>query len=429
MTSTPTVAIIGLGSRGRNAYAKYAELNPDKMKITAIADINPERVKEAAQTFGVQDKNCFNSAGDLLAADKLADILFICTPDREHYSPAISALKKGYHLLLEKPISPDPEECEEIARLSKERGLNVVVCHVLRYTSFYSKIKEIIDSRRIGEIVTIQAIENVGYYHHAHSFVRGNWRNSVETSPMILAKCCHDMDILIWLSGRHIENVHSYGSLFYFRSEKAPEGAAMRCTDNCKAKESCPYDAEKIYISSPLTGVRAGHTDWPNNVLATPATEESLRRAIETGPYGRCVFHCDNDVVDHQVVNLEMDDKSTISLTMSAFTDTISRQLKVMGTLGEIIADMDTNLISTHVFGKEPQVFDINTLKTDLSGHGGGDFRMIDDLLNLFAGGGSSLTSIDKSIESHLACFAAEYSRTHGGINVPLREAGRLYKG
>ena len=419
---TPTAAIAGLGSRGRSVYAKYAEANPDKIKITALADINPGRVREAAETFKVSRSNCFNSTEDLLAAGKLADVLFICTPDKEHYRAATKALEKGYHLLLEKPISADPVECITIARLAKERGRHVVVCHVLRYTSFYSKIREIIDSGRIGEIVTIQAIENVGYYHHAHSFVRGNWRNSGETSPMILAKCCHDIDILLWLSGRHARNVHSYGSLFYFKPGKAPEGATLRCLDDCKAKAACPYDAEKIYITSPQTGVIQGHTGWPNNVLAFPATEESLRDAIKTGPYGRCVFHCDNDVVDHQVVNIEMDDDSTISLTMSAFTGVISRHIKVMGTLGEINADMETNLVKTHVFGGKPETVDITLLNRGFSGHGDGDFRMMDSLIDLLANGGSALSEIDKSIEGHLVCFAAEHSRTHGGISVPINE-------
>ena len=202
----------------------------------------------------------------------------------------------------------------------------------------------------------------------------------------------------------------------------------MRCTDNCKAKESCPYDAEKIYISSPHTGVRAGHTDWPNNVLAFPATEESLLQAIKTGPYGRCVFHCDNDVVDHQVVNLEMDNKTTISLTMSAFTGVISRHLKVMGTRGEINADMETNLIKIQTFGEEPELTKITERKTALPGHGGGDFGMIEDMLKLLTDDGSSLTSIENSIESHLACFAAEYSRMHGGMSVPVSKVAELYK-
>ena len=422
MSRAPTAAIIGLGSRGRHTYAKYAEQNPKKITITAIADTDPERVREAAETFGVPASNCFHSADELLAAEKLADILFVCTPDGDHYRAAMLALEKEYHLLLEKPIAPNPEECLDIARFAKERGRHVVVCHVLRYTPFYSKIKGIIDSGRIGEVITMQAIENVGYYHHAHSFVRGNWRNSTEASPMILAKCCHDMDILLWLSGRHINNVQSYGSLSYFRREKAPDGAAPRCLDGCGAKEGCPYDAEKIYITSPHTGVLAGNTGWPNSIVASsPTTERNLRHALEAGPYGRCVFHCDNDVVDHQVVNLEMDGGMTASLTMSAFTGEINRHIKVMGALGEIDADLEAGSVKIHVFGHEPELYDTNASSSGQSGHGGGDFRMMDSLVELLNGAGAALTPIDDSIESHMACFAAEYSRTHGGINVPIR--------
>ncbi len=425
-----TVAIAGLGNRGRWNYAKYAEEHPEQMKIVAVADIVPERVQEAAKTFGVPAENCFSSAEELVKQEKLADILFVATPDREHYVPAIEGLKKGYHLLLEKPISPSLEECREIAALAKEKQRHVVVCHVLRYTPFFTQLKKIIDSGRIGEIVTIQAIENVGYYHQAHSFVRGNWRNSDLSSPMILQKCCHDMDILLWLSGRHINRVSSFGDINLFKEEKAPAGAAKRCLDGCKAKENCPYDAEKIYITDDLTGVAKGKTAWPNNVLTMYPTEESVRKALEEGPYGRCVYHCDNNVVDHQVVNLELDDKSTISFTMSGLTSKQYRYLKIMGTMGDIEADMDSNLIEVVEFGKEKEVIDISALGLDLSGHAGGDMRMVEDLLKLVNGdsaNGSGLTSIQHSLESHLACFASEYSRTHNGESVILDEIHEKY--
>lgn len=419
------VAIAGLGNRGRWTYAKYAQEHPEQMKIVAVADLVPERVQEAAATFGVPQENCFASAAELVQQDKLADILFVCTPDREHYIPAIEGLKKGYHLLLEKPISPTVEECTEIARLAKEKQRHVVVCHVLRYTPFFTQLKQILDSGRIGEIVTIQAIENVGYYHQAHSFVRGNWRNSELSSPMILQKCCHDMDILLWLSGRHIDRVSSYGDINLFKAEKAPAGAAKRCLDGCKVKENCPYDAEKIYITDDLTGVAKGKTAWPNNVLTMYPTVETVRRALEEGPYGRCVYHCDNNVVDHQVVNLELEDKSTISFTMSGLTSSQYRALKIMGTMGDIEANMETNLIEITEFGKEKEVVDIAKLGLDLSGHAGGDMRMVEDLLRLVSGestAGGALTSVQHSLESHLACFASEYSRTHQGESITLEE-------
>lgn len=418
-----TVAVAGLGSRGRRAYAPYALDFPQEMQVTAVADILPERVEEAAKTFGIPPDRCFPSVEALVAQERLADILFLCTPDRVHVPPAIPALRKGYHLLLEKPISPSEGECEEILRVAEEEKRHVVVCHVLRYTAFYQKIKELIQSGAIGDPVTFQAVENVGYYHQAHSFVRGNWRNSEETSPMILQKCCHDMDILLWLADKHLRRVSSYGTLMHFRPACAPAGAAKRCLDGCAAKDQCPYDAEKIYITDEETGVRHVGDDWPVDVLALHPTEESVMEALRTGPYGRCVYHCDNNVVDHQVVNLELDGGVTASLTMSAFTSRQFRQLKVMGTLGDISADTDTNLITLTRFGREPEVIDVRTLTDDFSGHGGGDRRLVRETLRLVSGGeapGTALTSLEASIESHRACFAAEYSRLHGGESVDV---------
>ena len=197
-----TVALAGLGSRGKDTYAKTAKLFPEKMKIVAIADIDPAKVAEVAREYDVPAQRCFSSAEELLAQDKLADLMFITTQDRQHVGHALPALKKGYDLLLEKPVSPKLEECRELLKTAQACGRKVVVCHVLRYTPFYTKLKEILDEGTIGDVVTVMGIENVGYWHQAHSFVRGNWRNSDQSSPMILQKCCHDMDILLWLTGK-----------------------------------------------------------------------------------------------------------------------------------------------------------------------------------------------------------------------------------
>lgn len=197
-----TVALAGLGSRGKDCYAKSAHLIPDKMEIVAIADIDPAKVAEVAREYNVPAERCFTSAEELIAQDKLADVMFITTQDRQHVAQAIPALQKGYDLLLEKPVSPELDECRELVKTAQEYNRKVVVCHVLRYTPFYSKVKEIIDSGKIGDVVSIMAIENVGYWHQAHSFVRGNWRNSETTSPMILQKCCHDMDLYLWLANK-----------------------------------------------------------------------------------------------------------------------------------------------------------------------------------------------------------------------------------
>ena len=423
-TKPVRVAIAGLGSRGLDTYAAYAKIFPDKMRITAVAEPRQERLLAAAAAYDVPSDLCFATAEEMLECEKLADVMFICTQDRQHYAQAAAAIKKGYHLLLEKPVSPDNSECAEIARLAKEYKRLVTVCHVLRYTPFYRELKRLLDAGTIGEVVTVQAIENVQYWHQAHSFVRGNWAREEETSPMILQKCCHDMDILLWLTGKRSRYVSSYGSLFHFRPENAPHNAALRCLD-CVAGDTCPYNAVKIYLTNERTGVLHGKTDWPANVLALRPDEDSIRRALREGPYGICVYKAGNDVVDHQVVNIELVDGSTVNFTMSAFTSSGGRTLKIMGTMGDIQADMETNLIDVGVFGKEHEIIDVNKLADDFSGHGGGDIRMVEELLDQVASGaepGTGLTSIDRSVESHYLAMAAEYSRLHHGQSVSMEE-------
>lgn len=417
------VALAGLGSRGKDTYAKCANIFPDRMEIVAIADIDNNKVEEVAGLYNISKDMCFNSAEELLEQDKLADVIFITTQDKEHVGHAIPALKKGYHVLLEKPISPDLEECRKIVRVAKECNRRVVVCHVLRYTPFFTKIKEIIENDTIGDIVNIMAIENVGYWHQAHSFVRGNWRDSETTSPMILAKSCHDMDMYLWLTGKTCKSVSSFGSTFLFKKECAPEGATTRCMDGCKAKDSCPFDAEKIYLTNKKMGAINGNKGWPLNVLTLHPTVESVTEAIKTGPYGRCVYYCDNNVVDHQVVNLNMTDGSTIHLTMSGFTATGSRYAKFMGTKGEIVADMSENIIKVTRFGEDTEEIDISKLASDFSGHGGGDNRMVSEFLDLIINDKeptSAITSVEHSVESHYCALAAEISRLNGGQIVEL---------
>lgn len=424
MSKRIRVALAGLGSRGKDAYAPTAKRFPEKMEIVAIADIDPAKVAEVAGEYGIPAEMCFSSAEEMIAHEKLADVMFISTQDRQHVGQAIPALRKGYHLLLEKPISPDLDECREIVRVARECDRKVIVCHVLRYTPMYSTLKDMIDSGIIGDIVSVMSLENVGWWHQAHSFVRGNWRNSETTSPMILQKCCHDMDLLLWLTGKTCQSVSSFGSTYLFKEENAPEGAAMRCMDGCKAKEHCIYDAEKIYITNEESGVAHGKTDWPLDVLALHPTVESITEAIKTGPYGRCVYHCDNNVVDHQVVNMKMTDGTTISHTMSGFTAPIGgRYAKFMGTKGEIIADMTQDIIEVTEFGKETEIIDITELADDLSGHGGGDFRMVEEFLDMLIDGTDGTkrtTSVEQSVESHYCALAAEESRLRDGAVIDL---------
>ena len=413
-----TVAIAGLGSRGLETYARCLEKYPERVELVAVADIRPDRVAVAAQRYHIAPDMCFDSVESMLKADKLADVMFICTPDDLHYAPAIGALEKGYHLLLEKPAARSVEECRHIARLAEEKQLHVIVCHVLRYTVFFQTLKKLIDEGKVGRIMNVEGIERVAYWHQAHSFVRGNWHVAADTTPMILAKCCHDMDMLLWLTGKKCERVTSFGHLSHFTAANMPEGAPERCSDACPMADKCVYNAQRYYLDM----FRKHGDSWPVNVVAPEPTEEKIRAALNSGDYGRCVYRMNNDVVDHQVLNLQLADDVTVAFTMTAFTATGGRVMRICGTAGEIFADMEKNIIRVMEFGKEPVEIDVRKLTDDFSGHGGGDGRMIADYLDLLENRGMnpSLTTIARSVESHYVALAAEESRTHGGQVVVL---------
>ena len=421
-----TVAVVGLGARGHHTYMKYQHLFPERMKVVAIADIDPLKVQLCKEEFNVKDELCFNSAMDLLNQDRLADVVIIATQDGDHREHTLKAIEKGYEILLEKPISNNPLDCIEIRDMAIKHNRNITVCHVLRYTMFYKMIKQAIDTKMIGDVVSVQAIENVGYWHQAHSFVRGNWNNSNETSPMILQKCCHDFDIINWLIGKRCLSLSSYGSLKYFNEKNAPEGSSDRCF-NCKVKDKCPYDAYKIYITNE-NGIQNGNTDWPVNIILENPTLETVLEELKTSRFGKCVFRCNNNVVDHQVVNMLYEDDVTVQLTMCGFTQDMSRYVKVMGTLGEIIADQASNIVRVREFGGKETIYDINELSEDLSGHGGGDNQMMTEMFMAIDSKAQTNSNVRDSISSHMQAFAAEYSRTHGGLNITIEEYENICK-
>lgn len=420
------IAVAGAGSRGADCYGRALLTMPEAARVVAVAEPRKDRRENMAAAHQIPPENCFETAEEMLAGPRIADALFVCTQDRQHVRHALAGLEKGYDILLEKPISPDLEELQSLVKAQKKSGKTVVVCHVLRYAPFFREIHKIITSGVIGDVVTVRALENVLYWHQAHSFVRGNWRNQEQSSPMLLQKCCHDLDYLVWLTGKKCERVSSFGSLRLFRKECAPEGSAKRCLDGCRIKDHCPYDAEKIYLTNPETGVLAGNTDWPCNVLHLNPNEENIRKAIQEGPYGRCVYHCDNDVVDHQVVNMEMEGGATLNLTMCAFTALGGRNIEVLGTLGEIRGQTEQNEIHLQIFGQPEKVIDITALNNDFSGHAGGDIVLLKQFLGLLRGekADSSISTLEASVESHLIALAAEESRLQNGKSMeisPLR--------
>ena len=396
-----TAVVLGAGSRGAT-YAGYAKEFPEDLQVVAVAEPRADRRDLLADALDIPEAGRFASWQELLSKPRMADCAFVCTLDDDHTEPAIKAMELGYHVLLEKPMSNSEDECRRIAEAAERTGRVLAVCHVLRYTPFYMTLKDLIDRGEIGQVTAVNQIENVGYWHQAHSFVRGNWRNTAETSPMLLQKSCHDMDILLWLVGRDCQRVQSFGSLRHFTPENAPEGAPARCTDGCPHAETCPYYAPRLYMDMSRTG-------WPVDVITTDLSEAGRRRALEEGPYGRCVYRCDNDVVDRQVVNLEFEGGAVATFTMTAFSADFSRQLKIIGTAGQITADMGTGQIVLHRFGQEKKTIPLDGASR--SGHGGGDFGLLGDFLHILRHGGESRTSAKISLQSHLICFAAERSR------------------
>ena len=405
-----TVAILGLGNRG-NVYARYSKKFPHAMKIVAIADINEARLKSLGDEYDVPKEMRFKSIDEFFAVPKMCDAVIIATPDNLHYEPAMKALQSGYHMLLEKPMCQTEKECRDVLEMTRKTGRIVALCHVLRYAPYFVALRSAIKSGMIGELVSVQHLEPIQYAHMAHSFVRGNWRNSKHTTPIILAKSCHDLDILRYLIDKSCDTIVADGSIYLFRPQMALEGTPKRCTDGCPHEKDCPYSAIDIYY-------RKHH--YLKHVVDVwrEATDPEIMEALKNGPYGRCVYHCDNDQPDHYVANMVFEDGITASFSMEAFTPYGGRRTRVMGTRGFIDGD-----------GKQFTVTEFGTLKTYVwnrkiqeipeykdSGHGGGDHALVRDFLEAVAWNDiKRLTStVDASVESHVMAFDAEKSRKTG---------------
>jgi len=400
------IAIIGYGGRGR-LYSSLIK-NDNDNQIVAICDIDKKKLELSKKELGVNEDILFDN-DDEFFKEKRADILFVCTQDESHHELAINGLNLGYDLLLEKPIATNIKECKEIEELAVKLNRKVSVCHVLRYAPFFREIKELIDSRKYGKVVTINMTENVAYWHHAHSYVRGNWRNDNTSTPMIIAKCCHDLDLISWFINDKCDKVSSFGSLSFFKRENAKEDSSDFCV-NCKYKDSCEYSATRIYLKD---RAMKGLLEWPCDILVNEPNVEKVQKAIENGPYGRCVFKCDNNVVDHQIVNMEFKNGATASLTMTAFSKDCYREIHVHLEHGDISGNMKENKLYIYPYNGENEVIDLNKTKDTSYGHGGGDIAMLNTVLR--KENSNSLTSITDSMQSHYIGYLAEKSRKHGG--------------
>ena len=399
--------VIGAGSRG-TIYGNWAF--GQGIEIAAVAEIRPDRLAEAGKLWSVPENRLFTDANELFALGKIADAAIIATMDRDHYGHVMQALDCGYDILLEKPISPDPRECMEIEARANALGKKITVCHVLRYTNFFGTIKDIIDSKELGKIVAIKHSENIGNFHMAHSFVRGNWRNDTLSSPIIMQKSCHDLDILLWLTGAHCTKVAAFGSLSYFKEANAPAGSKERCCD-CPVSKNCRFNAKTCYL--PTLG------SWPTDVVCLEQTEEALEIALKSGPYGRCVYRCDNNVCDHMSIIMEFDNDVTATFSLTAQTSPCHRDIHIMCEDGEIIADDGQRriLVRKHV-SSQADTFEerIIHVRTNASGHGGGDAGIMEDFTASLSENAQTRSAISASVESHLMACAIEQSRITGMV-------------
>lgn len=452
---TPIQAIlIGAGQRGADSYAPYALQHPEQLRFVAVAEPDERRRARFARDHHIPAERQFSSWEALLDLPQMGEVALICTQDWQHTAPALAAMRAGYHVLLEKPMATTPEECRLLVEASEETGRQLHICHLLRYTRHFNKLREVIQSGVLGEIVDVAHRENVAYWHMAHSYVRGNWRNTAQSSPMILAKCCHDLDILLWLLDRDCVRLSSAGTLAHFRAENAPPGAPARCLDGCPASRDCLYYAPWIYqeltpvwrgVAETASGVNAAvvraYLDRPEIVRAAakvvpllrqvtdyhglPAsavtldpTPAALHQALLEGPYGRCVYHCDNDVVDHQVVMMEFTGGLPVTLTMHGHAHIEQRITRIEGARGTLLAEFGSGGSWIQVLEhRSDRHTRYDTSALDMNGHGGGDFALLEAFLDSIRGQGlGARTTARQSLASHLMAFAAEKARLEGSV-------------
>jgi predicted dehydrogenase len=408
-----TAITCGAGGRG-NTYGNYAVNFPDQITIIGVAEPIPVRNERYAKKHNIPDENRFVTWEDVFKRPKFADAIIITMPDHLHYKPCLTAMEMGYDVLLEKPMAQTAQECRDILAMTRKTGRIVAVCHVLRYAPYFVKMKQLIESGAVGELVSIQHMEPIEHIHMSHSYVRGNWHDSKATTPIILAKSCHDLDILRWMIGQNSKRIVAMGGLKWFQKTNAPEGSTARCMDGCKVEGECPYSAMKIYYRN---------RSW-TYVFDLPDEKEKQGDAIleylRTTNYGRCVYRMENDQPDHYVTSIQFENQITANFSMEAFTSYGGRRTRVMGSMGDMVGDMEELKVTDFRTEKSvnliPKAEDVENYKN--SGHGGGDWFLMRDFITAVANqdAGRLTSTIDQSIESHLMGFAAEESRKSGKV-------------
>ncbi|MCX4990776.1 MULTISPECIES: Gfo/Idh/MocA family protein [unclassified Streptomyces] len=413
VASVVTLAVVGAGDRG-TGHARWALDSPERAKVVAVAEPRETRRRRFAAAHALEPDAAVDDWRVLAARGRIADAVLICTLDREHLEPVLEFAALGYHILLEKPMALTEDECRRIVDAVEKAGVILAVGHVLRYTRYTRAVKEVVDSGRLGDVVNVQHLEPVGFWHQAHSFVRGNWGRTDRATSMLMAKSCHDLDWLQYILGQPPVRVSSFGRLSHFRPENRPEGAADRCLD-CAVENACPYSARREYGDR----LARGEHHWPLSVLVDDFTPEALETALREGPYGRCVYACDNDVVDHQVVSMEFASGATATFTMTAFTEQADRRTRIFGTRGELRGDGGSVSVYDFLTRTEEAVDLADMGGMDAAGgHGGGDAGLMDSFVAAVATGNPDLVKSGprESLTSHLTVLAAERARHAGTV-------------
>lgn len=415
--------VIGAGSRGMK-YSSCMSKSEFDFQVVAVAEPIESRRNFVKDLYNLPSDMCFTHYNDLLNLGKIADIAIIATMDRDHFEPAMKAIELKYDLLLEKPIAPTPEECVAITKAAEKNGVKVLICTVLRYSEIYNTIKDIIDSGKIGKIMSMNMEERVGDAHQTHSFVRGNWGNSKRSSTMLLQKSCHDLDLFQWLLGKKCKFIQSFGALSYFTAENAPQGSPDYCVEGCPHGDTCRYNAIKLYFDDKKN-------DWfrGTSTRKYQPTDEDVLKTITETQYGKCVYKCDNDVVDHQTVNMLFEDDITVTFSMNAFNKG-GRTFRIFGTKGLIEGSFGgDDPISLYTFAtKETEIVPLVAIDGITGDHGGGDMGIIDTMYSYFADGvkPNNIPDITQSCYNHLITFAAEESRLTNSV-VDIEEFIKKY--
>ncbi|WP_102193875.1 Gfo/Idh/MocA family protein [Microbacterium aurantiacum] len=417
------LVIIGAGSRG-TGYARRAVA--EGAMITAVVEPDAARLRAFLAEFSEQPVIAHDTWQQIAAQPtRIADAVVVSTPDRLHAEPAIGLARAGYHLLLEKPMAPTEEESTRIVAAAEDAGVMLAVCHVMRYSSYSQTLKKLLDEGTIGRLVSVEHLEPIGWWHFAHSYVRGNWAREEDSGPMLLTKSSHDIDWLSYIVGLPVERVSSFGSLLHFRPESKPANATARCLD-CPLQNTCAYSATKIYRG--FLG-DATFERWPLAVLTTDVTASGVDRALRDGPYGRCVFDGQNDVVDHQVVNIEYQGGVTASFTVTAFTELDFRKTRLFGTAGSIEGDGRTLIVhefsTDHKYEVFPESYG-NASAAD--GHGGADDALVRAFLHAVRTGDRSvlLSGPEESLTTHRVVWLAEQARRDNVVMSVAQAASAL---